>query len=218
MACLNATDCWRHLDDMPDELREATPRSLWLLCPRPRTAGTLACVLSGFSVDCGGRGGPCLSPLQMYWCLAMRSGVNLRPQRAHGTLPSGSAGWMDIGARLRWAETPAADTALDPPWQLWHLFWLFVPTEDPKRCLAARHWDMCWLSSNCGISMPHAGHGTIIIACFFAHCCTWKFMLCANRARPQCGQETLGGGIAKLVRGSLPGVLGLLACGLPLGG
>ena len=43
--------------------------------------------------------------------------------------------------------------------------------------------------------MLHAGHGTIMLCCFRAHCCMWNCSECAKHARPQCGQETFGGGI-----------------------
>ena len=33
--------------------------------------------------------------------------------------------------------------------------------------------------------------------CFFAHCITWKDMECLKTARPQCGQDTDGGGMLR---------------------
>ena len=47
---------------------------------------------AGVRTFVGSRGGPCLRPVQMYWCLAMRSGANFRPQQEHGTRPSASTG------------------------------------------------------------------------------------------------------------------------------
>jgi hypothetical protein len=82
-----------------------------------------------------------------------------------------------MGGRLRRADTSLAeipqlqwDPSLPQPSGL---EWLRPPPLAPYRC--ARHRpDKCAFSSLCGISIPHAGHGTIIACCFFAHCWTWN--------------------------------------------
>jgi hypothetical protein len=42
----------------------------------------------------------------MYWCLAIRSGANLRPQTAHGTRPSGALGSSSKGGLFSGRAAP----------------------------------------------------------------------------------------------------------------
>ena len=64
------------------------------------------------------------------------------------------------------------------------------------RCRATLHsMDMCWLSSHCRTSRPHAGHGTTMSAILRSHCGMWICMEWEKSALPQCGQGVVGGGI-----------------------
>ena len=127
----------------------------------------------------------------MYWCLAMRSGENLRPQRAHATRPSASGAWMAVAAPdlARLAETADAEIGAPPPQP--------QPRDGPlPPCdLIARHFDMCKLSSALGSCIPHAGQSTIMISCLRAHCSTCIAIECLKSIRPQCGHGMLGGGM-----------------------
>eukprot|EP00962_Isochrysis_galbana_P046409 scaffold18678_cov128-Isochrysis_galbana.AAC.6 len=129
-------------------------------------------------------GGPIPRPEQMYWCLAIRSGANLRPQTAHGTRPSSALGSSSKAGRL--SERPA------PPWP--------PPDRTPPACprpreLAAEHLSIWPFISCARSSIPHAGHGSTICARLTAHLAAWNFMASGKYGTPHDGHGVLGSGM-----------------------
>ena len=93
MASRNANDSCRQWDEAGRRGAAEVARALHVpLTRRACCIGLRARELPNAAANCGLRAGPCLRPAQMYWCFAMRSGLNLRPHRAHGTRPSMSTG------------------------------------------------------------------------------------------------------------------------------